>query len=115
MLIVSIALSVNDNGTMKIVFKSIAMKCCNCMNTGLSICILDWKAMSHADRYGNIGTHILICTSFTYQYNYVMCSDTTIISNYMRNSMSDSLIIRRSFVAACQRERICEIAGTNGL
>ena len=29
-------------------------------------CYIDWKGMSHIDRYGNIGTHILVCKRSTY-------------------------------------------------
>ena len=35
-------------------------------DNNFEICYIDWKAMSHADRYGNIGTHILICKRSTY-------------------------------------------------
>jgi len=58
------------------------------------ICYIDWKSMSHADRYGNIGTHILVCKRSTYvMAKHVTNTDTETTVDVIRQLVADIKIL----------------------
>ena len=58
------------------------------------ICYIDWKAMSHADRYGNIGTHFLVCKRSTYvMVKHVTNTDPETTVDVIRQLVADIKIL----------------------